>query len=59
MAKPPPIHQIGHYQCKKCKLKYTDQAWAEKCEAWCKKYKSCNIEIITHAIVNTDNVNEK
>jgi hypothetical protein len=29
---------------------YQDKDWAEKCEAWCRKYKSCNLEIITHAV---------
>lgn len=40
------------YQCEECSLKYSDKEWAEKCEAWCKKYKSCNLEIIDHAIKN-------
>ena len=40
------------YQCEECGLKYDDKEWAEKCEAWCKKYKSCNLEIIDHAIKN-------
>lgn len=40
------------YKCEECGLKYTNKEWAEKCEAWCKKYKSCNLEIIDHAIKN-------
>lgn len=40
------------YQCEECGLKYSEKEWAEKCEAWCKKYKSCNLEIIDHAIKN-------
>ncbi len=36
--------------CEKCKLKYYGKIWAEKCEDWCKKYKSCNLEITKHAI---------
>ena len=40
------------HQCEECGLKYIDKKWAEKCEAWCKKYKSCNLEIIDHAIKN-------
>ncbi len=35
------------YQCEDCKLLYEDKDWAEK---WCKKTKSCNIEITGHAI---------
>lgn len=40
------------YQCDICKFKYEDKNWAEKCEAWCKKTHSCNIEITKHAIKN-------
>ncbi len=36
--------------CEECKLKYKERDWAEKCEDWCKKYKSCNLEITKHAI---------
>lgn len=28
------------YQCESCDFLYKEKAWAEKCEAWCKKYKS-------------------
>lgn len=38
------------YKCSECGLKYKEKEWAEKCETWCKKYKSCNLEIIKHAI---------
>src|SRR3989344_6010835 len=27
-----------------------EQAWAKKCEAWCKEHQSCNIEITSHGI---------
>lgn len=40
------------YQCEECGLKYADRKWAEKCEVWCKKYKSCNLDIIDSAIKN-------
>ncbi len=36
--------------CKECGMAYADAQLAEKCEAWCKKNKSCNLEIIKHAI---------
>jgi len=36
--------------CEECKLRYSEKEWAEKCEAWCKKYKSCNLEITKHAV---------
>ena len=38
-----------YFQCEECKLKYKEKKWAEKCEFWCKKYKSCNLKIIKHA----------
>ena len=38
------------YQCEDCKLIYKDKKWAEKCEKWCIKNKSCNLEITKHAI---------
>lgn len=40
----PPLHQ-----CPECGLKYKEKEWAEKCEAWCREHKSCNLEIIAHA----------
>ncbi|MBI3335749.1 MAG: hypothetical protein HY001_04595 [Candidatus Portnoybacteria bacterium] len=50
------------YQCEECGFLYenknlafgenlsgfTSKEWAEKCEAWCSKNKSCNVEIISH-----------
>lgn len=33
------------YKCPECGLYYTDKITAKKCEAWCKEYKSCNLEI--------------
>ncbi|MDO8633669.1 MAG: hypothetical protein Q7K34_00045 [archaeon] len=40
----------GLFQCTECKLFYKGRAIAEECEAWCSKHKSCNIEIIQHAV---------
>jgi len=37
------------FQCEKCNLKYKGKEWAERCEDWCKKYNSCNIEITRHS----------
>lgn len=37
------------YECPECHLKYKEKEWAEKCEAWCREHKSCNLEIIAHA----------
>lgn len=44
----------GLYQCPECGLEYKEKEWAEKCEAWCKKYKSCNLEITKYAINKQD-----
>ncbi len=40
------------YQCSICKLWYKEKKWAKKCKAWCKKHKSCNLEITRHAKSN-------
>lgn len=40
------------YQCPICGLKYKEKQWTEKCENWCLKYKSCNLEITKHSINN-------
>jgi len=37
-----------YYKCPECGLVYSEKEWAEKCEAWCKEYKSCNLEIAAH-----------
>lgn len=38
------------YQCKVCRLFYTDRVYAKKCEKWCAAHNSCNLEITKHAI---------
>ncbi|OGY47705.1 MAG: hypothetical protein A3J62_03935 [Candidatus Buchananbacteria bacterium RIFCSPHIGHO2_02_FULL_38_8] len=38
------------YRCSECGLLYRQKEWAEKCQSWCLKYKSCNLEITKHAI---------
>jgi beta-lactamase regulating signal transducer with metallopeptidase domain len=40
------------YKCPECGLEYQEKEWAEKCEAWCRKNKSCNLEITKHSIQN-------
>lgn len=40
------------YQCSECSFYYESREWAEKCEAWCREHKSCNIEITAHAEEN-------
>ena len=41
-------------QCEECGMQYEDREWAEKCQAWCKEHRSCNIEITKHAVVDPD-----
>ena len=38
------------YKCPECGYWYKEKEWAEKCEAWCKEHKSCNLEITKHAV---------
>ncbi len=38
------------FQCPECKLFYAQKTWARKCEAWCSRSQSCNLEIIKHAV---------
>jgi len=38
------------YVYEECGLRYRDRGMAEKCEAWCKNYGSCNLEITSHAV---------
>ncbi len=40
--------QGSMYTCPKCGYRYAEKAWAEKCEEWCEKHSSCNLEIIAH-----------
>jgi hypothetical protein len=38
------------YQCKICKLKYSNEKLAKECEAWCSTHDSCNFMIAKQAI---------
>lgn len=40
------------FQCPLCKLHYTEEKWARQCEAFCRKYKSCSLEITRNALEN-------
>lgn len=42
--------KINGHECKECGLIYKNQSTAKKCQEWCKKYKSCNLEITEYAI---------
>jgi predicted ATP-dependent serine protease len=39
----------GMFQCEECGFLYKEKSWAEKCEAFCRKYNSCSLDIIKHA----------
>lgn len=39
-----------YFICEECKFSYESEEWAKKCEDWCKKYKSCNLEITKHSV---------
>jgi hypothetical protein len=43
-------NKTKYYICEECDMCYLDRKWAEKCQSWCKKHKSCNTQIIKHAI---------
>lgn len=43
------------YRCPKCGLEYAEKEWAEKCGAWCEEHKTCNLEIIEHAVERSKN----
>jgi len=38
------------YTCEECGMAYAEKEWAEKCQQWCRENKSCNLEIISHAV---------
>ncbi len=42
--------QKKSFLCTLCKFTYKTKKWAEKCEAWCRTYKSCNVDITKHAV---------
>jgi len=39
-----------YFICEMCDMVYDSKELAQKCEDWCKKYKSCNLDIIKHAV---------
>lgn len=38
------------YYCEECEMAYTDRKKVCECEEWCKKHRSCNLEIIKHSL---------
>lgn len=39
-----------YYICEECNFAYKDRENAAKCEEWCKRYHSCNVEVTKHAV---------
>jgi hypothetical protein len=39
-----------YYMCEACNMVYKDKEMAQKCEDYCNKHHSCNLEIIKYAI---------
>ena len=40
-----------YYECEACNMMYYEsKEMAQKCEDFCNKYKSCDLEIIKHAV---------
>ena len=39
-----------YYMCEACDMYYESKEIAQKCEDFCNKYKSCNLELIKYAV---------
>jgi len=50
MVKKEKINDKEYYLCEGCKFYYKDKNQAEKCQDWCNKNHSCNIEITKSAV---------
>ena len=46
-------HSKKVFMCEECCLAYEDEKWAKKCEGWCKKHNSCNLNI-TYCSLNRE-----
>jgi len=53
------IRKMGYFKCGACGMLYNSKAFAKKCEAWCRKHKSCNLKITKHAINKNEKGGEK
>lgn len=50
MVKLKSIKNKKYFVCEECNFLYKEKKWAQKCEDFCKKYKSCSIEITKHSV---------
>ena len=46
----------GEYICEACGYRYKEREVAERCEDWCNKNHSCNLEIISQGIPPKENI---
>ena len=46
------------YICEICNFAYGDKRLAEKCQDWCKKYKSCSLEITKYSMGGLKQLND-
>ena len=53
MEKELKINNDKYYYCEICKLVYRQKKYAKKCKDWCKKNKSCSLEITRHSTKKT------
>lgn len=42
--------EVKVYTCPECRLSYRSKDLAKKCEDWCKKHNSCNLDITKYSI---------
>ncbi|MDP3729322.1 MAG: sulfite exporter TauE/SafE family protein [bacterium] len=47
------MSDIKTFTCSACGLRYKEESWAKKCFEWCTAHNSCNLEIIKHAVPDT------
>ncbi len=40
----------NYFICEECQFAYKEKTWAVKCEEYCRKHKSCSLEITKNAI---------
>lgn len=50
MVREAKINNEKVHLCEQCAMFYKEKKMAKKCEDWCKKHSSCNLEIIKKAI---------
>lgn len=46
------------YRCLECGLHYHDEEIAKQCEAYCKEYHSCSLEITKHSVERSKTIED-